>query len=346
MSWPHFIRFLTLSAGTIALLVFAFVLVLDPYQNVPFSPPLARAPVSSNQRFAYPALARDPTFDSAIIGTSTSRLLDPERLNALLNARFVSLAMNSATAYEQLRIHEVFARHHPNSAYLIVGVDETWCNRASTIENYTFREFPEWMMDENRWNDLLYLFNDKALENAVRMYQLLNGSREPKYRNDGYRDYTREFRERDRGGLMNRLYGSGSREYVRAEVHPSSAHADWSYPLLSDLMTLVMRAPNARVVLLLPPLHARYIAGIAENMSECKARLVSMFGSFGNVVILDYMYASALTENDANYWDPIHTTRDVARVLETDLGRVLNSRHPQSPFARVLAGTFLANEAP
>lgn len=337
MRWPHFVRFLMLSTGATALLVYGFILVLDPYQNVPFSPPLARAPVSTNQRFAYPALARNPNFDSAIIGTSTSRLLDPERLNKLLNAQFVNLAMNSATAYEQLRIHEVFARHHSNSAYLIVGVDETWCNRASTIENYTFREFPEWMMDENRWNDLLYLFNDKALENAVRMYQLVNGKREAKYRNDGYRDYTGEFRERDRGNLMKRLYGSGGRDYVRADVYPTRLHADWSYPLLDELASLVRRAFPARIVIVFPPLHARYIAGIADNMGECKARVIALFSNADNVVIADYLHASALTEDDANYWDSIHTTRNVARLIENDLSRVMTSRRPKSPFVRVLS---------
>ncbi|MGR8920175.1 MAG: hypothetical protein ACU85V_11175, partial [Gammaproteobacteria bacterium] len=82
-----YLRFLLGTAFAFALAVAAFILVLDPYQTVSFSPPLARAPVSQNQRFAYPAIARNPAFDGLIIGTSTARLLDPERVGEPLGAR-------------------------------------------------------------------------------------------------------------------------------------------------------------------------------------------------------------------------------------------------------------------
>lgn len=271
--WTRFIRTILLASAGFGGAIFAFILVLDPYQNVPFSPPLARAPISTNQRFAYPALARDPAFDSVVIGTSTSRLLDPERLNALLGARFANLAMNSATAHEQQRLMDLFVRHHPHIAYVVVGVDETWCNRQAVIDDFTFREFPQWMFDDNRWNDLLYLFNDKALENAVRMLELLTGHREPKYRNDGFRDFTLDFRTRDEQAVLTRLYGGAARGYPVAEVRATRLHPDWHYALVPQLVALARQAPGARVVLLFPPLHARYIAAIAENMSECKARI-------------------------------------------------------------------------
>ena len=54
MRWPQFIRFVLFAIAGIGGLLYGFILILDPYQNVPFSPELARAPVSTNQRFAYP----------------------------------------------------------------------------------------------------------------------------------------------------------------------------------------------------------------------------------------------------------------------------------------------------
>ena len=98
MPWSQFIRWVMFAVVAFGGILYGAILILDPYQNVPFSPSLNRAPVSTNQRFAYPALARDPIFDSAIIGTSTTRLLDPARLSSFLDARFVNLSMNSATA--------------------------------------------------------------------------------------------------------------------------------------------------------------------------------------------------------------------------------------------------------
>ena len=335
MPWPPFIRFILIAIAAFGGAFYGFILILDPYQNVPFSPRLDRAPVSTNQRFAYPALARDARFDGAIIGTSTARLLDPARLSALLDARFLNIAMNSATAYEQARIYELFVRHHRHARYLIFGVDETWCNRATTIERYTFRSFPEWMYDENQWNDLLYLFNDKALENAVRMLELLRGIREPKYRPDGYRDYTGDFGPYGIAAVRQRLYGSVSRELVDVAIEPSLTQPSWNYPLLELFSDLLRKAPkNARTVLLFPPLHAHYVSSRIANLRECKGRIAALLQNIDNVAVLDFLHLSKMTRVDTNYWDPLHFTSEIAQVLEKDIALVLQGIEPASEFAR------------
>ena len=61
--------------------LYAFVVLVDPWGSLPMDLKLDRVPVTSNQRFAYPVLARSDAFDSAIFGTSTSRLLRPAALN-------------------------------------------------------------------------------------------------------------------------------------------------------------------------------------------------------------------------------------------------------------------------
>ncbi|MCC7282510.1 MAG: hypothetical protein IT556_09020, partial [Acetobacteraceae bacterium] len=53
-------------------------------------------------------LARSARFDSAILGTSTSRMLRPAVLDPLFGARFANLSMNDATAWEQYRLGLVF----------------------------------------------------------------------------------------------------------------------------------------------------------------------------------------------------------------------------------------------
>ena len=77
--------------------VYAFVVLVDPFDTLPLSPPADRVPVATNARFSFPSLARSAKFDSAIFGTSTSRLLRPAILNAEFGARFANLAMNAAT---------------------------------------------------------------------------------------------------------------------------------------------------------------------------------------------------------------------------------------------------------
>lgn len=336
MSWPHYLRCVLGAAGLLALALYAFILVLDPYQNVPFSPPLARAPVSTNQRYAYPALARDPAFDSAIIGTSTVRLLDPVSLHARTGARFVNLAMNSATAYEQERMHALFVRRHPQLRWLVLGIDEVWCDPAATARRYTFRDFPEWMYDDDRWNDLPYLFNDKALENAVRMLELLLGQRPPKYRNDGYRDFTLDFPEWQRGAVERRLYRGVPRPVADAPIHATAAARPARTGAQRGLARmLAVTPPAARVILLWPPLHAAYLEPRATRLAECKGAIAQLASAHAGVTMLDYMYVSPLTRDSANYWDTHHYTAAVARMIETDIAALADGRRPPSAYARV-----------
>lgn len=336
MDWPRFLRFLLVATGAFGSALYAFILILDPYQNVPFSPDLPRAPISQNQRFAYPAIARSPDFEGLIVGTSTVRLLDPSRLSAMADVRFANLAMNSATAFEQQKIYRLFARHHPRMRYLVLGLDETWCTRSQHIERYTFRDFPEWMYDDDRYNDLLYLFNDKALENAVRMLQFLGGRRAPKYGRDGYFEFTKDFGPWDAVKVSKRLFGSGVSAINAAPVNPTRLQPLWKFTLMDTLGHLVGSAPKAaRILLLFPPLHARYIERRAELLSECKGRVEVLAEANKNVEVLDYMYVSEMTRKDENYWDPVHFTRNIAEVIENDIAVLIRGDEQVSMHARV-----------
>lgn len=338
--WTVWLWLALASALLLGALVYAFILVLDPYQNVPFAPALPRAPVSQNQRFAYPALARNPAFDSAVIGTSTMRLLDPTALNAALGGRFVNLAMNSATAYEQLRMLDLFVTHHPRAKTVILGLDDSWCRRADEIERYTFRDFPEWMFDGSRWNDLLYLFNDKALENAVRMLELLNGKREPKYGADGFFDFTRDFGRYDPAAVHARLYPAGTAAPDPAAppaLAPSRAHPEWRFANLDLLRPLLSRVPaGTRMVLVFPPMHLAYAARAAEAYAECKGRVVAAVEEFPDIHVVDYLIASPITRDDANYWDPLHTIAPVAARMAADLGAVVDDGARSGEAYRIL----------
>ena len=75
--WRAFFRLAVGTAALVAGVIYAFVVLVDPFDTLPLSPPADRAPVSTNARFSFPALARSAKFDSAIFGTSTSRLLRP-----------------------------------------------------------------------------------------------------------------------------------------------------------------------------------------------------------------------------------------------------------------------------
>lgn len=333
MAWRRFVFFLIGAFAICSFACYGFILVMDPYQNVPFAPDLPRAPVSQNQRYAYPALARDPRFDSAIVGTSMVRLLKPERLNELLDARFVNLAMNSATAHEQVQMNALFLRHHPTPKVLVYALDDSWCRAVEQPERYTFRDFPEFMFDENRWNDLLYLFNDKALENAVRMLELVRGAREPKYGRDGYFDFTRDFGAYDLARTRQRIYGSATPPppppAVALEPTPEDVPRMANLELLPSM--LAAAPEGTRVVLLMPPMHIWHVQRNAAGYRECKRQALAVTAAHPDAVVLDYLLDGTVTRNDRHYWDSIHYDDPVAARIEQDIAEALAGRVRAAP---------------
>lgn len=327
LDWLRFIRVFAITAGCSVACAYVFILMVDPYDSFSFSLPFEREPISTNQRFSYPALARNQAFDSVIIGTSTARLLKPERLNRLTRNNWVNLAMNSATAYEQMEMLKLFLRHHPNVKHVVIGVDDAWCQAGNDLEKFTFRPFPPWLYDENRWNDFLYIFNDKALENAVRMIEYWLGKREAKYDWSGYRDFTEDFGEYDLFLARSRIYAGDivpkglEHDLLIDEVQHSPSAGFDTFNILKSVIQMINN--QADTTILMMPLHGYYLSKGAENYRACKRELHTTVGSSSRIRFLDRMRIDNRTLDDENYWDPLHFRHSIAKELEDDLAKVV-----------------------
>lgn len=58
---------------------------------------------------------------------------------------------------------------------MLVGVDRVWCVSDEGYSRYTERGFPEWMYDDNPWNDYLAHFDFHTLEQAARQSEAMLG---------------------------------------------------------------------------------------------------------------------------------------------------------------------------
>lgn len=322
--WRRFVRLFAATLAGLCLFVYGFVLIVDPYDTLPFSPEFEREPISTNARFSFPALAASPRFDSAIIGTSTSRLLRPQALDALFGARFVNLAMNSATAYEQQQIFELFVRHHPTPKAVIIGIDIVWCEVGEDPPRFTFRPFPPWLYDGEPWNDALYLFNRSAVEQAGRQAARAVGLRAPKYGLDGYTNFLPPQSEYDLDKVRRGLYGGTEPKRHEPATPPPDGYADYRrdlrFPTHAQLAAMLDRLPaqTLKLVYFVPYHHyhqARPGTQSAARWAECKQRIGALVDGRQNAHLVDFMIASPLTLEDANYWDALHYGTTTAQRL-------------------------------
>ncbi|HEV7336073.1 MAG TPA: hypothetical protein VGO06_08905 [Bosea sp. (in: a-proteobacteria)] len=329
--WRGWTRVFGLTALGVIAALFGFIAALDPYGARVQAGQSARPLMDLNQRFMYPQLVRSGAFDSAILGTSTLRLLDPAILSQGLQTHLVNLGMNAATPWEQVQIATLFARKTAAPKYVIWGIDPLWCDADATEEEkrLTPRPFPPWLYDDATWNDWAKQLNFTTLEIAVRLAGHRLGLVPPRIRGDGYEVFTppeasydlaraRFHLYRHTDGKVLDLAPLSPPEFVAAEQR-----AAWRFPALAWLDQALAAFPQqTRRILVLPPIHGATLpregtAGF-ERQQACKAQIAAIAARHG-AIIADYAHVSPLTREDTNYWDPLHYRLPIARRIEADL---------------------------
>jgi hypothetical protein len=312
-------RLLLVAAGAAALL-FSAILLLDPYGVSPLRLPLPRAIMDINQRYMYPQIARSGDFDSVVIGTSTSRLLDPKALDAAFGGRFANLAMNAGTAWEQSELAKLYLRHNPRPRTLILGVDQVWCVEGASIERITFRGFPEWMYDEKPLNDVPEMFNLKTLEIAGRMAAHRFGLMPERIRFDGYEVFTPPETTYDIARAQWHIWRDRPERRITPQTPAQTLTVAQSealaFPALGWLEGLLGALPaGSRRMLVFMPIHvaAQPVPGSRHDavVAACKARIDTIALRHGARVV-DFAIDSPITREDSNYWDNLHYRLPIA----------------------------------
>jgi hypothetical protein len=335
-AWRTFVTlFLTVFAGGAAL-VCLFILLIDPYNVVAFSLPLDRRIVSISQRHMYPQIVRSGRYDSLVVGSSTSRLLDPRSLDKAFNARFANLSMNAMRAWEQQTMIDLFRRTVAQPKVLIVGLDGVWCDPRAA-QNRSAYGFPDWMYDDNPWNDYLHLFNAATAEIAVRLIGYKLGLYPERIRFDGYEDFTPPEQEYDLAKARQNLWGTRTPQPPPDASPPVLAPAErraLSLPAVSWLdAVLAKHPPSTLKILAYMPVHvaAQPWPGTrdADIEAECKARIAAVARKHGATVI-DWRISSPLTREDSNYWDGLHYRLPIASRLASELAEAALNGKPSS----------------
>lgn len=306
--WRRFFRLIAGTAAIAAGLVYLFVVLVDPFDILPLSLPVNRVPVAGNQRFAYPSLARSQRFDSAVFGTSTSRLLRPDVLNPLFGARFANLAMNDSSVYEQMQLFGVFMRTHKAPKTLILGLDYRWCETGSDYQHLTFRTFPQWMYQDNLWVGYREMFNLYAIQSAGQLFGIMIGIKKPNQGLDGFTSFVPPDDTYDRARAQQHLTTSVPAIPAGRRSGPPSG---WEYPTMGPLRAMLTTLPaSTRKVLFFVPYNQHALTPPGSEgqavWDECRRHVVAVARAVPNTLVVDFMFPSPITTDDDNYWDYGH----------------------------------------
>lgn len=310
--------FLGSALGLLAV-VFLFVALIDPWDTLPGSPPLPRVPVTTNARFTMPALARAARFDSAIIGSSSSRLLRPDALNGLVGGRFVNLAMNAATAWEQSQVLAVFTHAHPDARTVIVGLDTAWCNPAPA--QLAGRVFPDWMYHGSSWARYRHILSLFAVQEAGSELWTMLGLKSG-YGADGYTSFVPP----DSAYDPARVAAAFARSAMPADVPAGDAHFVLPALPMLDAGLRALPAATVKLVFFAPShviLQGAPGSSYAAMLATCKAQVSAIARTVPNTVVADFNLPSPITRDRASYWDPVHYRIPIADRIMADLASAL-----------------------
>jgi len=325
--WRRALRRYAVFVAAFATIIAGGLVVLDPYDTGRFSLFGEHEVADFAPNFTAASLAREPAFDAAILGNSTSELLDPARLTALTGLRFVSLSIYGTGPVEQLAVARWLVRHHqhPGEALkaLVIGLDTKWCRGDGRLEQ--LNPFPFWLYSDSWLTYVTHLVNLKAFEAAEQRVELLLGLTPP-VRADGHRKGYEAGRVWDASiPAADFVAGTGGFDPLGSNF----AAADQ----LSDLFREV--APETEVVLLFVPRHHSSLlppgSEAARDEDACKARYGSLAARRPRTVVVDLLQDGPIAREDRNFWDRVHYRAPIARLIEADIADALRGLASQEP---------------
>jgi hypothetical protein len=303
----------TLALG--ALLLFAVMIAVDPYDSGRFGLLGIQGVDDWTPITANASRARDPQFNAAIIGDSTSQRLDPARLSQTTGEHFVQLAAPGTDPSGHLAILNFFIRHHRHIGAIVIVVDDPWC--VSDPRQLAQHPFPFWLYDDSTLGYAAHLFSWRALDHAFQRIMLALDRRQ-RYRPDGFFNYEEVFPAQQRP-IPTQLTG-----LARGSVPPGGP------PFAAQLgLALATLPADVPVVLLSPPTFYSAVPrpGSREAMERqaCNAAFRSIVADrpLGN--FLDYRIDNDRTRDPANFVDLIHYRGDLADRIEQGIAASIRS---------------------
>jgi hypothetical protein len=289
------------------LLLLAFVIAVDPYDSGRFGLLGIDGVDDRNTRFAAASRARDPQFDSAIIGNSTAQLLNPAELSRATGLRFVQLYMTGGVPREELAVLDFFLRNHQRVGALVIVTDPSWC--AHQKIELAPGSFAYWLYGRSSLEYLVRLISWQAIEHGFQRLSIGLGQRK-RSDPDGFFSYEDIW-----------LPGTFHDANRPRDPVPAATAADRDvFPEVALLGDAIKKLPaSTPVVVVVPPTFHTTVAQpgtvAAAGREACNAALRQTVAGRAHSNFINYRVDNALTRDAANFADFIHYRPIIAEKM-------------------------------
>jgi hypothetical protein len=309
-AWGRCLKVFIGVAATGALLVLAFLVAVDPYDSGRFGLFGIQGIDDSTPAIANASRARDPQFDSAIVGDSTSQPLNPAELSQAAGMHFVQLAAPAVYPLGQLAVLDFFIRQHRHVGAVAIVVDAPWCTHDPRMP--MANPFPFWLYENDALAYVGGSFSWHGIYHAVLRVMIALG-RKKRFLPDGFASYE------DYTPLTQ--HPVVPQQQVPVASPAFTGRIDDSFPAAALLEAEIKKLPeDAAVVLLMPPTFYTIVPSPgsrdAAEHEACKAAFKPIVAGRPRSNFIDYRIDNSLTRDPLNFLDLIHYRATIADKIQ------------------------------
>lgn len=297
--------FLSTIMALFVLILFAACLnfVVDPYFH--YRKPITKYRLEE-ERYINDGIARHFDYDSIIIGNSLTENFKTTQYDELFSANSVKLPYSGAGYMELWSALGRALSYNTGVSEVLIGLDMEDMSREAEWIRYT--DVPEYLYDNNPFNDLQYLLNKDVLYRGT-MYNLMmtiQGRESTTF--DDYASWERE------SGAKNVLKEVGeirsySKDYWRTFTDNDRERELGN--LETNIVPVIEANPDTLFRMVIPPSSIGKWA-VYNNVGEVLYRIDSLelfldtFLNYGNVQIYAFDDVTSITMNLDDYSDTVH----------------------------------------
>lgn len=289
--------------------------VVDPYFH--FHEPLKGFKYSlGDQRFINYGIARTFDYDALITGSSMTENFKTSELDALFGVNSVKLPFSGACYKETNDLVVSALKHNSNLKMVVEGLD---CIRFfSGANDSDYANFPDYLYDDNPFNDVAYLFNINA---AITSRDILN-RKNPADNGINFDEYS-SWENSFSFGKETVDENYARNEVVRVEEQlpvTEEEYATIRENITQNIISTVVANPQVEFYYFITPYSIAYmdyykLEGKLERQLLAEKYIIELLLPYENAHIFSFFLESEVIENMDNYRDVGHYNSAVNSMI-------------------------------
>ncbi|MBO4749264.1 MAG: hypothetical protein J5546_03025 [Lachnospiraceae bacterium] len=295
------------------LLCAGLVAIIDPFFHYHRPLGFLEYPLS-DERYQNDGLQRQWDYTILITGTSEAQNFNASTVQRLWGSETIKTCYSGATLHELGKSIRNAKRHNPDLKLVICSLDANNLEKGADEDGYT--GLPEYLFDENPFNDVAYLLNGEVIRKSLSVLNYTRiGRKTPSFdeygRFDGYREAGREavLRSYDRSNFQKYEVSFGETEKNRIREN-----------LEQNVIEVANANPDVEFIFFIPPYCYCYFDAL-ERTGQLEYAMDSMKYAAGllvgleNVEVYSFFDCLEITTDLDHYSDTLHYDGAVCDVL-------------------------------